>query len=65
MPVSKSRDPVCGMMVNPEKAAGRAVHAGRTYYFCSQACQRNFQANPGVYVKEPEQGQGDSRQAHG
>lgn len=38
MPVSNSRDPVCGMMVNPQKAAGRAVHAGRTYYFSPQAC---------------------------
>lgn len=45
------------MQVNPEKAAGRAVYAGKTYYFCSQACQRNFQANPGVYIKEAGQGQ--------
>ncbi|WP_156890759.1 YHS domain-containing protein [Meiothermus rufus] len=25
------RDPVCGMMVDPEKAAGKSVYQGQTY----------------------------------
>lgn len=58
--MNKTRDPVCGMLVDPEKAAGRAAHAGQTYYFCSQACLRNFQANPGVYLKELGSGSGGS-----
>ena len=29
------KDPVCGMDVEPETAAGRHEHAGTTYYFCS------------------------------
>jgi len=30
----KHKDPVCGMMVAPGKAAARLEHAGKTYYFC-------------------------------
>jgi P-type Cu+ transporter len=33
-----TRDPVCGMAVDPQEAAGTAVHDGHTYYFCSQIC---------------------------
>src|SRR5882757_6562105 len=29
----KVKDPVCGMMVDPQKAAGKAEHAGETYFF--------------------------------
>lgn len=43
-------DPVCGMAVDETRAAGSALHAGRTYYFCSSACQAKFQAHPEQYV---------------
>lgn len=39
-------DPVCGMQVDPNHAAGSVTHAGKTYYFCSQHCVRRFQAHP-------------------
>ena len=29
----EDKDPVCGMMVEIEKAVGTATFAGRTYYF--------------------------------
>jgi Cu+-exporting ATPase len=48
-----SRDPVCGMMVNPATAAGSAVHAGRTYHFCCKHCLERFQADPERYIGEP------------
>ena len=32
---ARVNDPVCGMMVDPQKAAGKVEHAGKTYYFCS------------------------------
>jgi YHS domain len=32
------KDPVCGMDVDPEKAARSFGHGGETYYFCSEAC---------------------------
>ena len=30
-------DPICGMNVEPDSAAGSHVHGGQTYYFCSQS----------------------------
>jgi P-type Cu+ transporter len=44
------RDPVCGMMVDPQKAAGSAVHQGQTYHFCSKGCAAKFQADPEKYL---------------
>src|SRR5947209_19619052 len=39
-------DPVCGMTVDPAKAAGRLDHNGTTYYFCSKGCVAKFAADP-------------------
>ena len=44
------RDPVCGMTVDPEKAAAKAEHAGKTYYFCAPGCARRFQQAPDRYL---------------
>ena len=45
------KDPVCGMQVDPAKAAGTSQYQGQTYYFCSKGCKTKFDANP---VVEPE-----------
>jgi Cu+-exporting ATPase len=45
------RDVVCGMQVDPAKAAGTSEYHGRTYYFCSKGCKAKFDANPSQYVK--------------
>ena len=45
------KDPVCGMQVDPAKAAGTSEHQGQTHYFCSQGCKTKFDANPGQYAK--------------
>ncbi len=42
-------DPVCGMKVLPEKAAGATEHAGKTWYFCGKGCLAKFEAEPGKY----------------
>ena len=47
------RDPVCGMMVDPSHAAGKAEYQGRTYYFCNPRCEQRFRAEPEKYVKSP------------
>jgi Cu+-exporting ATPase len=44
------KDPVCGMNVNPAKAAGSVEHHGKTYHFCSKGCVAKFQADPEKYV---------------
>ena len=43
-------DPVCGMHIDSEEAAGTIEHGGRTYYFCSQTCDDAFKADPTSYV---------------
>src|SRR5688572_10075291 len=45
-----TRDPVCGMTVEPGSAAGSAVHDGATYHFCSRHCLEKFRADPGRYL---------------
>jgi P-type Cu+ transporter len=44
------RDPVCGMQVDPAKAAGSLEHAGRKYYFCSAGCLARFRDDPDRFV---------------
>ena len=48
--VAMNQDPVCGMQVDPGKAAGHTQHQGKTYYFCSAGCKRKFEENPGRYA---------------
>lgn len=43
-------DPVCGMTVDPQKAAASVEHAGARYFFCSQSCATKFQADPAKYL---------------
>jgi YHS domain-containing protein len=45
------RDVVCGMQVDPVKAAGSSQYGGKTYYFCSKGCKAKFDANPGQFAK--------------
>ena len=45
------RDVVCGMQVDPNKAAGKSEYNGKTYYFCANACKTKFDAIPGQYAK--------------
>ena len=40
------RDVVCGMDVDPAKAAATSEYNGKTYYFCAKACKNKFDAEP-------------------
>jgi adenylate cyclase len=42
-------DPVCRMVVDPERAAGRLIHDGEAYFFCSLACAGTFARQPERY----------------
>jgi P-type Cu+ transporter len=46
-------DPVCGMTVEPETAAGKSEYQDETYYFCGKHCLDRFTANPEVYLNKP------------
>ncbi len=43
-------DPVCGMTVDPARAAGQVDRDGTTYYFCSKGCVAKFTADPLKYL---------------
>jgi len=49
----KVKDPVCGMMVDPKKAAGKIEYAGEMYYFCSARCAERFRNEPGKFLAAP------------
>ncbi|MFQ5586688.1 MAG: copper ion binding protein, partial [Thermodesulfobacteriota bacterium] len=40
------RDPICGMEVDPAKAAGQSTYKNSTYYFCNIRCKERFDSDP-------------------
>jgi Cu+-exporting ATPase len=47
-----AKDPVCGMEVDHGKAAGQSEYQGETYYFCCDACKRQFDQNPKRFLRQ-------------
>ena len=43
-------DPVCGMEVEEAQAPAMTEFQGRPYYFCSESCRDEFEANPQLYA---------------
>ncbi|HEV7798681.1 MAG TPA: HAD-IC family P-type ATPase, partial [Pyrinomonadaceae bacterium] len=48
-------DPVCGMSVDPDSAAGSFEHKGQTYYFCSKHCLEKFRNDPASFIDKSSQ----------
>ena len=44
-------DPVCGMKVDERKAEAHTEFAGKKYFFCSDGCKREFEADPDEFVE--------------
>ena len=53
-------DPVCGMQIDPQQAAGSSEYQGQTYYFCSTGCKRQFDRDPQQFVGK----QGEAQSEH-
>ena len=47
-----AKDPVCGMSVDPGRAAGSHAYHGKTWYFCSTHCLERFRSYPEKYTGE-------------
>jgi len=43
-------DPVCGMKVD-EKSEFQTQFAGKKFFFCSENCKREFEADPDEFVE--------------
>ncbi len=48
-------DPVCGMSVAPETAAGKRDFEGETYYFCSAGCLNKFKQDPASFLRKDQE----------
>ena len=59
----KAKDPVCGMSVDPAKAAGKVEHQGKAYYFCSKRCAERFAQDPEKFLAAP--GTAGMKHGHG
>jgi Cu+-exporting ATPase len=44
------KDPVCGMLVKTDEAAGRSEYQGKHFFFCAASCKESFDRNPQRYV---------------
>src|SRR3989441_10336 len=49
----REKDLVCGMSVDPAKAAGKVQYGGKTYYFCSARCAERFSKEPEKFLAAP------------
>jgi len=47
---AKQKDPVCGMSVDPSRAAASIAHGGTTYFFCGAGCAARFRAEPEKFL---------------
>ena len=47
-----SKDPVCGMTVDPATSPYKASHDGQGYAFCSAGCQTKFTVDPARYLNK-------------
>lgn len=45
------RDPVCGMMIEPQDAVSSQKFEGKTYHFCNRSCATKFATDPKSYVQ--------------
>jgi len=48
----KVLDPVCNMTIEDKDAVATSVYKGKTYYFCSKPCKREFDENPESFLTE-------------
>ncbi|PKN88102.1 MAG: copper-translocating P-type ATPase [Chloroflexi bacterium HGW-Chloroflexi-8] len=44
------KDPVCGMKIERNSSFATREHRGQAYYFCSEDCVKQFDANPDQYA---------------
>lgn len=47
-----TKDPVCGMVVDPAKAVVTTVYKEKTYYFCTSDCKSVFERGPEKFVDQ-------------
>ena len=41
--MAKAKDPICGMMVDTERAPAKGTYGTETVYFCSPGCKQTYE----------------------
>jgi len=59
-----TKDPVCGMEVEPENAFGKTEHEGRVIYFCSANCEQKFEKDPEKYFSKLDEEEPEEHKHH-
>lgn len=49
--MEKVKDLICGMWIDPEKAAATSEYKGKKYYFCAKGCKISFEKDPEKFIK--------------
>jgi len=57
-----TKDPVCGMQVDENKASATSSYQGKKYSFCGQACKDKFDQEPQRYAQGQSTQQKDKQQ---
>ncbi|MET4702079.1 Cu+-exporting ATPase [Constrictibacter sp. MBR-5] len=47
----EARDPVCGMLVEPNASIPHHEYEGQVYHFCSEKCRSRFAASPDDFIE--------------
>jgi len=50
-----TKDPVCGMQLDENKAPATSSYQGKKYSFCSQGCKDKFDQQPERYAQSTQQ----------
>ena len=61
----ETRDPVCGMTVDPDKARFTYEYRGTTYPFCCGGCQAAFKTDPEAFLRARDEAAGNGAAHHG
>lgn len=48
---TKTKDPVCGMVIDPKTTQHKLIHSQQQYYFCSETCETRFKENSELYIQ--------------
>jgi YHS domain-containing protein len=59
------KDPVCGMDVEAARGKYKTEHTGKTFWFCSENCRKEFESNPNKYTGPQKNAAGISARAKG
>ena len=61
----ETRDPVCGMTVDPDEARFTHDYEGTTYLFCCGGCQAAFRSDPEAFLRARDEAAGHDAAHHG